>query len=153
MDICPLLLLFLFGDLKNTSVPGGMGGKHGKQSIVSVFVVFCLFVMPGDQEVGKKVGVLQRSEVNSGSFHLFKSTKNEAMLFSWKGTDNEAASGPDSFGDSMTGIALLVLCGQLYLELFCILSQQMFSVQSQIGSISGLVSQETKIKDSMYGNL
>lgn len=154
MDICSLLL-FLFGDLKNTSMPGGMGGRHGKQSIVSVFVVFsCLFVMPGDQEVGKKVRVLQRSEVNSGSFHLFKSTKNEAMLFSWKGTDNEAASGPDSFGDSMTVIALLlVLCGQLYLELFCILSQQTFSVQSQIGSISGFVSQETKIKDSMYGNL
>lgn len=54
----------------------------------------------------------------------------------------------------MTVIALLlVLCGQLYLELFCILSQQTFSVQSQIGSISGFVSQETKIKDSMYGNL
>lgn len=68
MGICSLLLLLLLGDLKNTSVPGGMGGRHGKQCIASVFVVFsCLFVMPGDQEVGKKGAMLQRSEINSGS--------------------------------------------------------------------------------------
>lgn len=56
MGICSLLLLL--GDLKNTSVPGGVGGRrHGKQRIVSVFVVFsCLFVMPGDHEVERRWG-------------------------------------------------------------------------------------------------
>lgn len=57
MGIYSLLLLLDY--LNNTPVPGGMGGRHGKQRIISGFVVFsCLFVMPGDQEVGKKVGVL-----------------------------------------------------------------------------------------------
>lgn len=47
MGMCSSLLLL--GDLKNTSVPGGMGGRrHGKQRIIGVFVVFsCLFAMSG----------------------------------------------------------------------------------------------------------
>lgn len=76
--------------------------------------------------------------------------KELALLFSPKGTDNDAASGPDSFGDSMTAVALThVLWGPSYLGLFCILSQQIFSVQSQLGSILGLMNQETKIKNSL----
>lgn len=84
MGICSLLLLL--GDLKNTSVPGGVGGRrHGKQRIVSVFVVFsCLFVMPGDHEVGKKVGVLQRSEVNSGRVFICSSPQRIKPCFSHK---------------------------------------------------------------------
>lgn len=67
--------------------------------------------------------------------------KELALLFS--------AKGPDSFGDMTAVVLTHVLWGPSYLGLFCILSQQTFSVQSQLGSILGLMSQETKIKNSL----
>lgn len=50
---------------------GRGGGRLGKQYILSVFVmVSCLFFMPGDQEVGKKVEELGKNEADSGRFYF-----------------------------------------------------------------------------------